>query len=84
MKTLKIAILSTAIAFAPAAFAQVAEQPAQPPVETEQPTPEMQQDTDATSMPAPETTTDTDTPEYEEAKPEVSNSDDSYSEPMAL
>jgi hypothetical protein len=74
MKTLKIALFSTAIAFAPAAYAQVVDQP----TEAEEQAPETTQDTDATDTQAPETT------ENEEASPEVSHSDDTYSEPMAL
>ncbi|MFN3989911.1 MAG: hypothetical protein ACK4IS_06610 [Erythrobacter sp.] len=76
MKTLKIALFSTAIALAPAAYAQVVDQP----VETEEQAPETAQDTDAADMQAPETPET----ETEEASPEVSNADDTYSEPMAL
>jgi hypothetical protein len=75
MKTLKIALFSTAIAFAPAAYAQVVDQPA----ETEEQAPETTEDTDAADMQAPETPET----ETEEASPDVSNSDDTYSEPMA-
>jgi len=76
MKTLKIALFSTAIALAPAAYAQVADQP----VETEEQAPETAQDTDAADIQAPEAPET----ETEEASPEVANSDDTYSEPMAL
>lgn len=78
MKTLKIALFSTAIALAPAAYAQVVEQPAE--TEEQAPAPETTQDSDAADMQAPETPET----ETEEASPEVSNSDDTYSEPMAL
>jgi hypothetical protein len=77
MKTLKIALFSATIALAPAAYAQVVEQP----VETEEQAPETTPDYDATEMPAPETPeTDTET-ETEEASPDISLSDETPSAP---
>lgn len=75
MKTLKIALFSTAIALAPATYAQVVEQP----VETEEQAPEAPEDIDAADMQAPETP-ETDT---EDTGPEVSTLNDTPSEPMA-
>ncbi|MFL0670196.1 MAG: hypothetical protein ACJLS3_01805 [Erythrobacter sp.] len=79
MKILKIAFFSATIALAPAAYAQVVEQP----VETEEQAPETTPDTDLTEMPAPETPeTDTDTEtETEEASPEIPLSDETPSAP---
>lgn len=56
MKTLKIALISTAFAFAPAAYAQVVDQP----VETEEQAPETTQEVEAgdSEQGAPETTSD--------------------------
>lgn len=56
MKTLKIALISTAFAFAPAAYAQVVDQP----VETEEQAPETTQEAEAgdSEQSAPESTSD--------------------------
>jgi hypothetical protein len=77
MKALKIAVLSTAIAFAPAAMAQVAEYPPEAP---EEQAPETTQDVDAaeTGDTAPETTAPESTVPETPAPAEVPN------EPMSL
>lgn len=72
MKALKIAILSSAIAFAPAAMAQVTEYPPEAP---EEQAPETTQDVDAveTDETLPETTA-----------PEAPLPEEAPSEPMSL
>lgn len=67
MKTLKIALISTAFAFAPAAYAQVVDQP----VETEEQAPVVADEAEAAEVEDMEPTAPEPTPE------------ETYSEPMS-
>jgi hypothetical protein len=82
MKALKIVVLSTAIAFAPAAMAQVVEYP---PETIDEQAPETTQEVDTAE--AQDVTPDTVTPETtapDNSDPETKAPKDRPSEPMAL